>query len=52
MKDHPCITADPKVMSGMPCIRGTRVTVANIVRQIAAGRSPEESFSPWSRLPS
>ena len=42
MKDHPEVTADPKIMSGVPCIKGTRVTVANIVRQIAAGRSPEE----------
>ena len=40
MNPHPEITADPKVMTGMPCIKGTRVTVANIVRQIAAGRSP------------
>ena len=42
MNDHPNITADPKVMTGMPCIKGTRVTVANVVRQIAAGRAPEE----------
>jgi uncharacterized protein (DUF433 family) len=39
---HPNITADPKVMSGMPCIKGTRVTVANIVRQVAAGRSTDD----------
>lgn len=42
MNHHPGITADPKVMTGMPCIKGTRVTVANIVRQIAAGRTPVE----------
>ena len=42
MNLHPEITADPKVMTGMPCIKGTRVTVANIVRQIAAGRSPDD----------
>lgn len=42
MNNHPGITADPKVMTGMPCIKGTRVTVANIVRQIAAGRSPDD----------
>ena len=42
MKDHPQITADPQVMTGMPCIKGTRVTVANIVRQIADGRAPTE----------
>jgi uncharacterized protein (DUF433 family) len=42
MNNHPGISADPNVMTGMPCIKGTRVTVANIVRQIAAGRSPDE----------
>jgi len=42
MKEHPQITADPKVMTGMPCIKGTRVTVANVVRQIAVGRAPDE----------
>ena len=42
MKSYPLISADPKVMTGLPCIVGTRVTVANIVRQIAAGRSNEE----------
>ncbi len=29
-------------MTGMPCIKGTRVTVANVLRQIAAGRSSDE----------
>jgi uncharacterized protein (DUF433 family) len=42
MNNYPGIMADPKVMTGMPCIRGTRVTVANIVRQIAAGRGPDD----------
>lgn len=42
MNEHPKISADPQVMTGMPCIKGTRVTVANIVRQIAAGRSTDE----------
>jgi uncharacterized protein (DUF433 family) len=42
MKEHPQITADPKVMTGIPCIKGTRVTVANVVRQVAVGRAPDE----------
>ena len=42
MQPHPEISADPKIMTGLPCIRGTRVTVANVVRQIAAGRSIDE----------
>jgi uncharacterized protein (DUF433 family) len=42
MQEHPEISAEPKVMTGLPCIKGTRVTVANVVRQIAAGRSPSD----------
>jgi uncharacterized protein (DUF433 family) len=42
MNDYPNITADPKVMTGMPCIKNTRITVANVVRQVAAGRTPDE----------
>ncbi len=30
------ITVDPRVMSGHPCIRGMRVTVANVLRLLAA----------------
>jgi len=50
MNVHPQITADPHVMTGMPCIKGTRVTVANIVRQIAAGRTPDEICRDYSYL--
>jgi len=50
MNDHPNISADPNVMTGMPCIRGTRVTVANVVRQIAAGRTADEICSDYPYL--
>jgi uncharacterized protein (DUF433 family) len=36
------IAADPEVMGGRPCIRGTRVTVGTIVGLIAAGHSQAE----------
>ncbi len=39
-------------MTGLPCVRGTRVTVANIVRQIAAGRTPEEILRDYPDLTS
>jgi uncharacterized protein (DUF433 family) len=44
------ISSDPNVMAGTPCIKGTRVTVANIVRQIAAGRSIEEICKDYPYL--
>jgi uncharacterized protein (DUF433 family) len=31
------ITRDPAIMSGKPCIRGTRVTVENVLRLLAGG---------------
>ena len=34
-----CITQQPDVMGGKPCIRGMRVTVGMVVGQIGAGRS-------------
>jgi uncharacterized protein (DUF433 family) len=44
------ITLDPAVMSGKPCIRGLRVTVANILRQLANHRSPEEILTAYPCL--
>lgn len=50
MREHTQITADPKVMTGMPCIKGTRVTVANVVRQLASGRTPAEICEDYPYL--
>ncbi len=50
MNEHPQITADPGVMAGKPCLKGTRVTVSNVVRQIAAGRSTVEICSDYPYL--
>ena len=44
------ITLDPAVMSGKPCIRGLRVTVANVLRQIANHRTPEEILAAFPYL--
>jgi len=39
---HERITISPNRMSGLPCIRDTRVTVSAVLGQLAAGRSLEE----------
>lgn len=44
------ITQDPNVMGGKACIRGMRVTVGMIVRQIGAGRSVDEILSDYPYL--
>ena len=41
------ITRTPGLMSGKACIRGMRVTVAMIVRQISAGISFDELLADY-----
>jgi len=40
------ITVDPKVCFGKPCIRGTRIWVALIVDNLAAGVGEAELIEP------
>lgn len=44
------ITINPAVMSGKPCIRGLRVTVANVLRQLANHRTPSEILAAYPYL--
>lgn len=44
------ITVHPTVMSGKPCIRGLRVTVANILRLLAAGHTPQRILAAYPYL--
>jgi uncharacterized protein (DUF433 family) len=44
------ISIDPAVMVGKPCIRGTRVTVEHVLRELAAGNSVEQILREHPRL--
>ena len=44
------ITFDPEIMGGRACIRGTRVTVSNIVSQIADGATAQEILADYPYL--
>jgi uncharacterized protein (DUF433 family) len=44
------ITQQPDVMGGMACIRGTRVTVGMVVRQIGSGHNVDEILSDYPYL--
>lgn len=44
------ITQTPGVMGGKACIRGMRVTVSMIVRQLGAGQSIESLLADFSYL--
>jgi uncharacterized protein (DUF433 family) len=44
------ITFDPNVMGGRACIRGMRMTVSNILSQLADGATIEELLSEYPYL--
>ena len=44
------ISIDPDRMQGLPCIRGTRVTVSAVLGQLAAGRSIDDIIEDYPQL--
>ena len=44
------ISVDPLVMTGKPCIKGTRVTVGAIVGQMATGSTFQELLDEYPYL--
>jgi uncharacterized protein (DUF433 family) len=44
------ITLNPEIRSGKPVIRGTRITVADILEYLAGGMSPEEIVADFPSL--
>jgi uncharacterized protein (DUF433 family) len=44
------VTINPRQMGGRPCIRDMRITVSNVLRQLAAGRSHEEILKAYPEL--
>lgn len=47
---HEYVEADPKVMMGKPVIRGTRITVENILERLGAGESFEDVREAYPQL--
>ncbi len=46
------ISIDPNICFGKPCIRGTRIWVALIIENLAAGAPEEEILSAYPSLTS
>ncbi len=44
------ITVDPEQMSGLPCIRGLRVTVSMVLGQLAGGSTIDEVLADYPYL--
>ncbi len=47
---HPRISSDPAIMVGKPCIRGTRITVELILRELGAGHSFADVLEAYPHL--
>lgn len=46
----PRISVDHRIMGGVPCIAGTRIPAAMIVRMVAAGTSVDEILEQYPQL--
>jgi uncharacterized protein (DUF433 family) len=44
------ITIDPKVLHGRPCIRGLRISVADILGQLSAGATRDDILRDYPYL--
>jgi len=47
-KNH--IIVDPEIRSGKPCIRGTRITVYDVLEYLAGGMSEQEILDDFPDL--
>ena len=47
---HSRISADPAILGGKPCVRGTRITVELLLRKLGAGRSFAEIRQAYPQL--
>jgi len=50
MKELDRITVDPEICLGQPTIRGMRITVSVILKQIASGMTPKEIVQAYPEL--
>lgn len=50
MKLSDLVVSNPEIMSGAPCFRGTRVPVALLFENLAAGMTVEEILDTWPTL--
>jgi uncharacterized protein (DUF433 family) len=46
------ITIDPEIRFGKPCVRGTRITVGDVLSYLASGMSENEILADFPQLTS
>lgn len=47
LNGHDLITIDPDIRGGKPCLRGTRITVYDILEYMAGGMTEEEILADF-----
>jgi uncharacterized protein (DUF433 family) len=50
MRHHERIEINPQIMAGKPVIRGTRITVEQVLRKLGGGMTPEQILEDHPRL--
>ena len=50
MTRHERIELNPAIMFGKPVIKGTRITVEQVLRKLASGMTPEQIIEDHPRL--
>lgn len=50
MTYHDRIVIDPAVRFGKPCVRGTRITVGDVLGYLAAGMSEDQILADFPQL--
>lgn len=50
MRNHERIEINPKIMTGKPVIRRTRITVEQVLRKLGEGMTPEQILDDHPRL--
>jgi uncharacterized protein (DUF433 family) len=50
MSAHDRIAIDPAIRFGKPCVRGTRITVGDVLGYLAAGMSEDEILADFPQL--
>jgi uncharacterized protein (DUF433 family) len=45
-----CITIDPRIRSGQPCIKGTRIAVADVLDYLGGGMTVAEILDDFPDL--
>ncbi len=50
MQNFQYITANPEILGGKPCVKGTRISIALVLEWLANGAKPEEIQEEYPKI--